>query len=281
MRHLLLFCLLSLLDAKVYDCFPFFNEVELLEVRLAELYPYVDQFVIVEGLEGHSGRPHDPVFPKVRERYARFANKISYIQIEKKQCANAWEREYFQKNQIMRGLKRCNPSDLILFGDLDEMIPGKIIPDLLKAIRTTPIIGFRQTMYRHFFNRITREQKWSGTVATTYECLCKTTPVDLRTNVSFENAKRLPKLSNSAIPRWEAGWHFSSFGNYNRFHEKCLNWTHWQNPSPQSEADWRREVDMHKPVPIDDSYPQFVRDNITYLTEHNMIDTQTNYIGGK
>ena len=269
------------LEAKVYDCFPFFGEVDLLEVRLQELYPYVDTFVIVEGLEGHSGLPHDPVYPKNLERFARFADKIIYIQAPKGKFPNAWEREYFQKNYVMRGLKKCAPSDLILTGDVDEFIPGKLIPKLVEAVKITPVIGFRQTFYRHFFNRITREHDWNGTVAITYECLCKTTPVDLRTTVSYGGATSMPSVTRSVIPRWNAGWHFSSFGDFKRFHEKCLNWTHWENPSPQIEEHWRGEVSMHRIVPIDETYPQFVQDNIALLTEWGMIDTCTDYWGGK
>ena len=33
---------------KIFDCFTFFNELELLELRLKMLSPYVDYFVLVE-----------------------------------------------------------------------------------------------------------------------------------------------------------------------------------------------------------------------------------------
>ena len=40
---------------KIYDCFNFFNELDLLEIRLNTLYDIVDYFVIIESNLTHSG----------------------------------------------------------------------------------------------------------------------------------------------------------------------------------------------------------------------------------
>ena len=52
---------------KVYDCFTFFNELDLLEVRLNELYNSVDYFVIAEANMSHSGRPKEYILEQVKE----------------------------------------------------------------------------------------------------------------------------------------------------------------------------------------------------------------------
>ena len=49
---------------KIYDCFTFYNEFDLLELRLTELYNYVDYFVIVEADTTFTNRPKPfQVFP--------------------------------------------------------------------------------------------------------------------------------------------------------------------------------------------------------------------------
>ena len=53
-----------------YDCFSFFNELDLLEIRLNVLKDAVDKFVLVEAGETHSGKPKPLYF---KENEARFA----------------------------------------------------------------------------------------------------------------------------------------------------------------------------------------------------------------
>ena len=46
----------------VYDCFLFFNELDLLEVRMHELNNSVDFFVLQESTKTHSGKPKSLYF---------------------------------------------------------------------------------------------------------------------------------------------------------------------------------------------------------------------------
>ena len=57
-----LWVLTTLSFAKVYDCFMFFNEYEVLDLRFHELYDHVDHFVIVESCEGFTGKSKE--YPK-------------------------------------------------------------------------------------------------------------------------------------------------------------------------------------------------------------------------
>ena len=66
----------------VYDCFTFFNELDLLEIRLNTLKDVVDKFVIAEATRTHTGRPKELVFEKNRERFASFSDKIEYIIVD-------------------------------------------------------------------------------------------------------------------------------------------------------------------------------------------------------
>ena len=41
----------------IYDCFSFFNELDLLEIRLNVLKDVVDKFMLVEATKTHMGEP--------------------------------------------------------------------------------------------------------------------------------------------------------------------------------------------------------------------------------
>ena len=47
---------------KIYDCFIYFDEELLLDIRFNILNKFVDKFVIVESLYSHSGEKREPSF---------------------------------------------------------------------------------------------------------------------------------------------------------------------------------------------------------------------------
>ena len=61
---------------KVYDCFPFFNELDILEVRLQELWDTVDNFIILEASTTYVGNPKSYLFDENKDRYAKYMDKI-------------------------------------------------------------------------------------------------------------------------------------------------------------------------------------------------------------
>ena len=172
--------LFSVAYGKVYDCFLFFNEWEVVELRMEELYPYVDKFVIVEANEGFRGAPKSYNFEKERERYKRFEDKIIYIKLDKRiKTSNPWKREFWQRDQIMQGLKGCQPDDLIIISDADEYIPGYVVQELCKPEYAHRKIGFWQDFYRWYLNRSVG-WKWNGTIAMRYKLLKKSSPQKAR-----------------------------------------------------------------------------------------------------
>ena len=65
---------------KIFDCFMFFNEEMLLDVRLNELNKFVDKFVITESTYTHSGKPKKLLFDI--NKYSKFKDKIKYIIVD-------------------------------------------------------------------------------------------------------------------------------------------------------------------------------------------------------
>ena len=115
---------------KIYDCFSYWDEDLLLELRLNILEKFVDYFVIIEGNKTWQNN-----FKKLQfnlEKFKKFKHKIIYVPVEDMpEGKNPWVRENFQRNCIERGLSRSSEDDLIIISDLDE-IPN---PDAINKFK--------------------------------------------------------------------------------------------------------------------------------------------------
>ncbi len=115
----------------IFDCFQYFNEEHIAEIRFNILDKFVDSFVIVESTVNHQGKPKKLHFDI--NKYKKFKNKINYIVVDDtpeniKKSHEGGESlvEQHQRNSIIRGLKNANDNDLVILSDVDE------IPDLNK-----------------------------------------------------------------------------------------------------------------------------------------------------
>ena len=164
---------------KIYDCFMYFDEEVVVNVRLHTLNEFVDYFVIVESRFTHKGDPRELKFD--HKKFQKFKDKIIYIIDEEvypqtheiktedskneksvKLIFNASYRENGQRNLIAKGLKEANDEDLILISDVDE-IP-KLSGLNFKSIKEK-IILFKQDMFYYKFNLLLPDLIWTGTKA--------------------------------------------------------------------------------------------------------------------
>ena len=164
---------------KIFDCFMYFDEDIVLDVRLNYLDKYIDQFIIVESEYNHKGEKRTPLFDI--NKFKRFENKIKYIltndippgienikiddnesEIYRKSIFNAWKRENLQRNQISVGLSDAQEEDWVIISDLDE------IPNLsgikLKDINDN-LVFFKQDMMYYKFNLRLENYTWIGSKA--------------------------------------------------------------------------------------------------------------------
>ena len=164
---------------KIYDCFMYFDEEVVLDVRLNTLNEFVDYFVIVESIYTHKGNLRELKFN--HKKFEKFKDKIIYIVDEetypqtdeintedsegeksRKAIFNAAYRENGQRNLITRGLKKANDEDIIMVSDVDE-IP-KLSELNFKNINEK-IILFKQDMFYYKFNLWLPNLIWTGTKA--------------------------------------------------------------------------------------------------------------------
>ena len=124
---------------RIYDCFTFYNEFELLELRLKALWDVVDYFVIVEANMKHQGDPKDFNLLKRADEFKEFWPKIRYVAADLSKVpfkgVGDWSIENAQRNAIMNGIGDAAEDDLIMISDLDE-IPA---PDVFKRLQENKI----------------------------------------------------------------------------------------------------------------------------------------------
>ena len=162
---------------KIFDCFMYFDEEVVLDVRLNTLNEFVDYFVIVESKFTHKGDPRNLKFN--HKKFEKFKDKIIYIVYEqepkeieiinsndseneksRKYIFNAIYRENGQRNHIEKGLELANQNVIILISDVDE-IPNLLDVNLNKI--NEKIILFKQDMFYYKFNLYLPNLIWTGT----------------------------------------------------------------------------------------------------------------------
>lgn len=204
----------------IYDCVPFFNELDILKLRMQIMAPYVDFFVIEEASVTFSGEPKRMIFAENRQLFAEFEEKIRYVAVENSpmEGVTTHERDKFQKNQLIWGLFDCKPEDIIIFSDVDEIPNPETLVRLLEGFEPGKVYHLAQRMFYCFLNMeeisgnllsITGEfpgvakRQWLGTKVCSFSELPKEGIVYLR-EVSPED-KRSVRVA-------DGGWHFGYMG---------------------------------------------------------------------
>ena len=91
---------------KIYDCFPFYNELDLLDLRLAEHYDHVDYFVLVEANKTFQNNDKPFYYHDNKNRFSKWRDKIIHVRVmDMPDGDNPWERETHQRNKILRGIE--------------------------------------------------------------------------------------------------------------------------------------------------------------------------------
>jgi len=256
----------------IYDCFAIFNELELLELRLHELNPVVDKFVIVEATKTFQKQPKPLYFNENKEKFSKFSDKIIHIIVDKYpgffskfRIPTPWDYGDHQKNQIVQGLKDASPEDTILFSDIDE------IPNPAKILEYKDLPGikvFEQNFFYYFLNGLSLKEDgspdyWRGPVMLKKK--------DLK---SPKKARLMRGKEGKGITIIkDGGWHFSYLGGVEKIIKKIealehteFNTEYYKDPERLSEIinsgkDLFDRGTIYKFVDIDESFPKYLREN--------------------
>lgn len=253
----------------IYDCFIFNNEVELLELRLNILDPYVDKFVLTEGDTTFSGLPKESVYLQNKERFAKWEDKIIHNFIEIPDLPTTWDREIYSRNSPV-SLGVFEDDDLILSSDLDEIPNPEILEAVDEWVSDDTHFTFQQKRYVYFINNFETDV-WFGTRACTGKYLKNTSIDQIR-----ENTEREEQLTGSIITN--GGWHFTFCGGEEMIKTKIESFSHTEHNTPQviesitdriksNKDPLLRDWYYYQVVEIDDSYPQYIVENQDKLSK--------------
>ena len=278
----------------IYDCFTFFNEFKVLELRLAELYDVVDRFVLVEADRTFQGQPKPYHFEENKHRFHKYLDKIEHVKItiddghiaaRASQIGENWAREEFQRNSIATGIVKARKSDLIIVSDVDEIIDARALETIVARRHPNEISVLEMPLFYFCVNRVSRDRnrripifRWFGPRIISYEY--------------FTTAERLRKVRAYASPRThgtllgplhtiirnaaavgftnrvriytDSGWHFTSMGDWENFRAKVDSYSHPENkewPFYGDELEFRKFIaEGSDPYPVE-QLPRYVREN--------------------
>lgn len=232
------------MNRKIFDAFLFFNELELLEIRLHTLAHTVDYFVITEATRTFSGKPKEMLFAKNRAKFDKFEHKIIYNPID---CEPNWDstrhtrqryytglhqvlqhksngkplsslsadfqREVFQRDSIVEGLiNRATPEDLVIISDLDEIPNPNEVERLKFNYRNEGIVTFRQKWHMYYLNVVSKSD-WFGSRVCEFGHLEGRSVDQMRFHLEDRKKQPGPIIE-------DGGWHFSFLGGATRIKEK-------------------------------------------------------------
>jgi len=206
---------------KIIDCFTFYNELDMLELRLNELYDVVDYFVLVESIKTFVRNDKELYFENNKERFSKFLNKIIHIIVKDNipQSSDPWVIEHHQRRCIDIGIKQLNLNndDIIIITDVDEIPDSKT---LLYVKNNNLINGdyvLEFDLYYYNLNCKMRK-KWKHPKIINYECYYNEYNCDPE-GVRNNETDSLPVIKNG-------GWHLSFFGDIEFIKNKIRNFSH-------------------------------------------------------
>lgn len=274
----------------VFDCFTFFNELDLLEVRLHELNEVVDKFILVEATRTFQKAAKPLYFEENKERFQQFLPKIEQIVVDKYpsffkkfRVPTSWDYENHQRETILKGLLKAGAKadDFVIISDIDEIPKGTEVPKYLTGGKYKI---FEQRLFYYFFNGIStyydttdnernkfynREGLgfWRGPVM-----------------IQFKDLKQLKTIKKTRIQRGilnhpnaeiikDAGWHFTYLGGIEKIIKKLEAYAHTEfNTENYKSTEYLEKVlaegrdlmgtnSRFKFVEIDETFPKYLQEN--------------------
>lgn len=268
----------------IYDCFQFFNELDILKIRLHVLSPVVDRFVISEATETFSGLKKPLYYEENKAMFAEFEDKIIHVVVDDTPQGGTHERDTFQKNAVTRGLAGCTDDDIVIFSDLDEIPNPDKIREILKNFQEDKIYHFAQRLFYCYLNMEevsgsllsyagefegVARKKWIGTKMLSYKLL--------REQHLLLGELRFPERKEIGIRVEDGGWHFGYMGGHGekdirkRVQEKVVSAAHQEYNSKHVLSNVTDQIKDGKDIfgrnaqfvrcEIDESFPAYIREH--------------------
>lgn len=261
---------------KIYDAFLFFNELDLLEIRLNLLNDLVDYFVISECTISFSGKEKPLYFLENKNRFKKFEKKIIYQVIrdtptnfitlnkynnpvnEDQRCVNKiytfldkatnfpknelhWGRDFFQRECLHRALIRCENDDIVMFSDIDEIPNPEILKNVILNFPSNNIYTLMQKEFWYYLNTY-RQDGWMGPRVAQYSTL---KDISLNKIRAFKKGAR-PEIDTVDVQN--GGWHFTSLGTPEQIIHKIEMWSHQEFNTDRIKKNVKKNVEAGKDI---------------------------------
>lgn len=190
---------------RIFDCFLYNGEIDVLRIRLEELSPVVDFFVVVEASWTFSGLPKETKFNSHRPYFSKFAEKIIYIEVTQNDAHwTPWEREAYQRDALYRSHKFAEQSDICLVSDVDEIPSRARVQELATDFPKQHFVGLEMQMSYFALDFVNIEGPEVASVLTfgaEYRLLASRSLNELRFAIR--------RGEQDFIRYSKSGWHFS------------------------------------------------------------------------
>tara|TARA_B100001063_G_C16751892_1_gene550767 strand:- start:51 stop:848 length:798 start_codon:yes stop_codon:yes gene_type:complete len=254
----------------IYDCFQYFNEDHIVDLRLNILDKFVDYFVISESTKTHQGKNKKLNFNI--DKFLKFKDKIIYVVADYDEKISPGKHiggespvEQHQRNSLINGLEKASSEDLIILSDIDE------IPDLKKLSNKNDkkFIAFSQKMFMYKLNlQNLDESNWIGSRITKKKNIKS---MQTLRSLKFKNYPfwRIDKINQHII---KGGWHFSYLQTPMQIHNKIKSFSHGEYDNGnfneekirkkiiKNEDIFSRKIKLKK-IQLDDSFPEHIIQN--------------------
>lgn len=194
---------------KIYDCFTFFNELDLLQLRFDILDNYVDNFILIESNETFSGQSKPLYYQENKERFAKWNDKVIHIVVPNLEVTdgNLFKRHYLCYEAIENYLlENAQPNDIAFCSDLDEIWNPGMIVEIDNNSHS-----LIQHNYSYYLNYLSNEV-WTGSLMTRVKNIFP----------GFNKKNRTAK----PYPLQNGGWHFSNQGGVEQIIKKLEAYDH-------------------------------------------------------
>jgi beta-1,4-mannosyl-glycoprotein beta-1,4-N-acetylglucosaminyltransferase len=222
----------------IVDCFPYFKEKEILELRIKLLHNYVDKFIICDGNHTQSGIPKEYTCKNTLSELGINSDKIVVIEVDMPSLQDekdSWVRERMQRNAAAPFIE---DGAVCFVGDCDEIINPKFInyyasvaeqyPNKILRVHLVYLNGRADLrVYDEFGN----PRKWHTAFMCLSSHLKTCTLSDIRESYAMQKFN-IPFsdifITNNGKME-DAGWHFSWMGNSEILKEKSKSSMHVQD----------------------------------------------------
>lgn len=270
----------------VVDSCCFFNELDLLELRLNELDPVVDRFVIVESNRTHKGTLKPLYYAENKARFAAFEDKIEHVICALPDDGDSLpairRREMTQRNAILRGIRDCADDDIILISDCDEIPRAHLIPTHLDD---GIVATYLQKLYYYNLNTLAPTRVWPGTRVCRVADARALSPHVIRNGLSQADG-HYPLYRHIS----DGGWHYSYFGGVGAIYDKMNEFLHQElvtdeNTDPRAIVEkvtqgidiWGREGEQSFTIGRANDLPYTVLRDLPKWTHHFAADWQPEF----